>query len=953
MDIGQRVSSDLYSDHGIGVVITKDRIFGQEFCEIFFESTEKIIKIPLDSLKPIDKSIDLFRSQNFSPPEDFRLNFLAHSLESLATGEKKLSPANFKINPLPHQLLALDFVIEQFKPRCLLADEVGLGKTIEAALIMEELKLRNIVKRALIVSPAGLTNQWQDELKLKFSEDFSIVDSDTFKSFKQLYGKDTNCWLKFDNIITSIDFLKPKKIHDGLTEYEKKRRHEHNRYVFEDCINANWDIVIIDEAHKLSKYHTGEETARFKVGDELSRSVPIFLILTATPHRGKPDVFLNLLKLVDPYGFNKIVDLKPENVRSVTVRNKKRACVDFEGNLIFKNRTTSLCKIKWDKNIDSPEIELYEAVIVYIAEYYNYARQENNSVLILLLMLYQRIVSSSSRAMLKSLERRFETLKSWVEKIKTINESPDDFFEIQGEKQLKILERIMPILNKPELVEKEIKIISLCIDLAKKAVIGRTDAKLRKLIEIIDELKRSTNDSSVKVIVFTEFIETQKYIIESLNTIGYKTAFINGSLDITDKIIQKQKFKNEAQVMVSTDAGSEGINLQFCHVVINYDLPWNPMQIEQRIGRVDRIGQDKDVIAINFILEDTIEEYVRDKIEYKLQLIKEQFGEDKLQDVLFTLNEEFDFEKLYIQTIAKGKTNNSEIDAFAEEIYQKSKQIIENSELLIPFSEKEKNTIDIEEIKDIAKKNFVFTKLFLENRGIDIHEYKENKDLFYFKNDFKPDILKNKYTKIIFDQRKGMDFEDSELFCITHPFIQESIAKSKNLGKTSNMCITYDKFKGINGLLFNWLFTISNNFNLNYQYLLSIFLDDELKFNRRVSEFLQNIENLPIASIDRTIELDLDKAFQVAFSTAGEISENIFLEKQNSWLSKIDENRLKIDKYFQQKADAINQIKIVNIRESKKKELSIERNQKIIELSKQSSLIPNLECIQIAGIYFR
>jgi SNF2 family DNA or RNA helicase len=251
MKIGQKVISDLYEDYGIGTIISFSTIFDKEFFNVFFEKIGKTIEIQKDDLKPVETPMDLFNSGIYSSSNDFKLNFLAHSLEVLASGEKALSPANFKITPLPHQLLALDFVIDQFRPRCLLADEVGLGKTIEAALIMEELILRDIAKRILIITPAGLTNQWRDELKLKFSEDFSVFDSDSFRSFKQLYGQETNFWLKFNKVITSIDFLKPKKIPNDLSEKELARRKEHNKFVFEECVNANWDIVIIDEAHNV------------------------------------------------------------------------------------------------------------------------------------------------------------------------------------------------------------------------------------------------------------------------------------------------------------------------------------------------------------------------------------------------------------------------------------------------------------------------------------------------------------------------------------------------------------------------------------------------------------------------------------------------------------------------------------------------------------------------------
>ncbi|GAF89582.1 unnamed protein product, partial [marine sediment metagenome] len=283
-------------------------------------------------------------------------------------------------------------------------------------------------------------------------------------------------------------------------------------------------------------------------------------IRPSTPHRGEPYVFKNLLGLVDPYRFNKLEDVKPENVNKMTVRNKKRACIDFNGNRLFKKRVTTLCKIKWDEGADEPEIKLYDAIVEYISEYHDYAQEEKNNILIFLLMLYERIVASSSKAILKSLGKRLKTLKSLTHKAKKISESLlDDFSEIPGEKQLEFVEKIVPILNNPDLVRKEIKIVANCVELAKKALIGRNDAKLRKLIEIIDDLKKKINDKNIKILIFTEFIETQRYIIESLEKIGYKMAFINGKLSLSDRVLQKQRFRDKAQILVSTDAGGEGI----------------------------------------------------------------------------------------------------------------------------------------------------------------------------------------------------------------------------------------------------------------------------------------------------------------------------------------------------------------------------------------------------------
>ena len=956
MKVGQKIICKLYPEYEEGIIISKQNVFGKLYYKIFFENVNKIIEIPKDDIKPIDNPLDLFKSQIFSKPIHFKLKFLAHLLDVIASGEEMISLSNFKINPLPHQLLVLDFVLNQFKPRCLLADEVGLGKTIEAALIMEELKLRNIIKRMLIITPAGLTTQWKDELKIKFSEDFLVINGATFKSFKEIYGEETNIWLNFNKVITSIDFLKPKKINDDLSETEKKRREIHNKSVFEDCINANWDIVIIDEAHKLTKHESGEETARYKIGKRLSDSVPIFLILTATPHKGKPHIFKNLLSLVDPYLFNKLEDLKPENVKQISIRNKKRATIDFSGNKLFKNRITTLCEITWDSEIDEPEISLYNKVVEYISEYYNFALKENNHLMILLLMLYQRIVSSSSRAILKSLQNRLNTLEKiykLAQKIKEI--SFDSFTELSGEEQLDFINNLFPVLKNPELVKKEISIVSECITLARNATIGRNDAKLRKLINIIDDLKRSENDKDIKILIFTEFKETQRYIIESLENLGYKTTYINGDLNLEQKILHKQKFQEDTQILISTDAGGEGINLQFCYIVINYDLPWNPMKIEQRIGRVDRIGQRKDVIAFNFILTDTIEEYVREKIEEKLKLVKIQYGDDKLSDILTSLNEEFQFDKIFLDYISRNIQNSDELDKISNQIYQRAKEILENDDLLIPFSDlKNIKDFKIDNIQRLPRKIHLFLSLFLKERKLELREYKNNNDVFFFKNDFRTDIFSSYYKKVIFNQIKGIDNEDAELISLNHKFVKEMINYSKNFGKISRFIVEEDKFKATNGFLFIWIFSITNNKDLNRKYVIPVFIEGSERYNRRISEYLiNNIENIDLKEFKSSENIDIDTFYHLADEEVKLIAESTYLEVQKEWNDKIISDKEKLEKYYLQKAKAIAQIKIENIKLSKQKELRKEKHEKILDLKKQSNLFPHLDCIQIAKINFR
>lgn len=954
MNIGQRVLSDLYEDYGTGTILSQSTLFSKTSYKVFFESIGKTVELYEDDLQNVDTPIDLFKSCQFSTISEFKLNFLAYTIEATLSGEKPISAAGYKIMPLPHQILALDHVINQFRPRYLLADEVGLGKTIEAALIMEELKLRNIVKRVLIITPAGLTKQWQEELKLKFDEDFSVFNSSTFRTFKELNGKDYNVWNNFSQVITSIDFLKPKKISSDLKEDELARRNWHNKEVFDDCLNAQWDMVIIDEAHKLSKYYGGEETARYKLGKELSDRVPIFILATATPHRGKSDVFLNLLRLVDPYIFTNSDSIFPENVKKVTIRNKKRATVDLNGNLLFKERITTVCRIERDSIEDGPEIELYDAVSEYVSEYYNYAKEENNYLMVFLLMLYQRIVSSSSRAILKSLNRRLEFLTSTSKSSKNIiDSSMEDYSEIPSEDWIKSFDNNSPLLKNPEKVRKEIIMVSNCIKLAKKSIIGRNDAKLRTLIRIIDDIKRNENKKDVKILIFTEFVETQNYLVESLERLGYKTAIINGGMDLNEKIRQKMKFRTESQILVSTDAGGEGINLQFCHVVINYDLPWNPMQIEQRIGRVDRIGQEHDVFVSNFVIADSIEEYVREKLESKLNLVKEQFGEDKYSDILSTLNEDFNFDDLFMNFIS-NRDNNIEIEEISNQIFNKAVEILENDEMLVPFSDLNVgDTLEIEEIKMISSRVHALTETFFEGRSGFLKEYKDKNGFYHIENDFMIDQFPRQYTNVIFDQNLGMEIEDSTLFSFNHPFINQAILHSKKNGKAAVMNIQQSKFSGNSGYLFVWYLTISNNFDLKNNYLLPIFISDDGKYNRRISEYLRNLDKFEISSITNQELPDVQNYYSLAESIINNISENIFIDRENLWNSKVENEYQKMTQYYNQRIDAINQIKIDNIREGRLKELRKEQHTRDVDMKKRRQLFPELFCTQIARIVFK
>ena len=553
---------------------------------------------------------------------------------------------------------------------------MGLGKTIEAALVYEELKARGLVKRVLIVAPSGLCLRWQEEMRQKFNEEFVIYDRETVQTLKNLHGQSTNIWILKDKIISSLDFIKPKKTDEDIREAALSRRVWHNEHVSAAAVQAGFDLVIIDEAHKLTKDISGEETARYKVGKALAETVP-YLLLSATPHQGDSARFRYLLNLIDPHLFYRGCELIPQNVKAITVRNNKRAVVDFQGQRLFKQRITSICKIKRDKPEDQIELKLYEAVYEYVTEFYNLAEQQKNQTMMFLLLIYQRMVSSSSQAIWKSLSNRLAILKEVRQKLDRVwpegevqsEFEPEDIQDLVAEAQMVYLENQVAQhqIENVSYLQMEIDILEHLVDLARRASLGRNDAKFRTLLEIIDEFRMRENDPELKFIIFTEFVETQSYINNCLQNLGYKTAIMNGRMSPEERQAAKEFFRNEASFLISTDAGREGINLQFCRILINYDLPWNPMRLEQRIGRIDRIGQKHDVKVVNFQLEDTVEQKVRTVIEEKLERIKQEFndGEDKLADILSTLDDEFSFDQIYVDAVQKRLHDAAQLEKLA------------------------------------------------------------------------------------------------------------------------------------------------------------------------------------------------------------------------------------------------------------------------------------------------
>ncbi|OPX93592.1 MAG: RNA polymerase-associated protein RapA [Pelotomaculum sp. PtaB.Bin104] len=592
------------------------------------------------------------------PEENFNESYLRYvamlSKIKNETSEGILSKLSSGIIPLPHQLHVLNRALSNNNVRYILADEVGLGKTIEAGLIIKELKTRGLIKRILIVCPTGLVTQWSLEMQDKFNEKFHVILPEDYDTIRKITGNE-DVYGQFDQVISPMDSIKPLERRVGWTEEKIAQYNEERIY---SIINSGWDLVVIDEAHRVAG--SSGEVARYKLGNLLAAASPYLLLLTATPHNGKTEPFLRLIRLVDEKAFPNINAIVKEQVAPYVIRTEKREAIDNNGNKLFKNRTTRAIELHWDER-HSMQRRLYEMVSDYVSKNYNKAMRNRgkNMWFVFLLIMMQRLVTSSTSAVRESMERRVKILEEQAFKYQSMSE--EEFAEMELEENMEDAIAAISLDIKEEIAQ-----LNDIIAVAKQAEFQYLDVKVEPLLEIIDDL--FAEDRQRKVIIFTEFVATQSYLVKLLKDRGYSTSILNGSMSIEERNAVLQEFKTETDILISTDAGGEGLNLQFSNCIINYDLPWNPMKIEQRIGRVDRIGQQRDVIVYNFILADTVENRVKAVLEEKLSVILKEIGIDKYSDVLDSEAAELNFTDAYMKSIRNPKNIELNIRPVEEDL---------------------------------------------------------------------------------------------------------------------------------------------------------------------------------------------------------------------------------------------------------------------------------------------
>lgn len=619
-------------------VLERLEVWGYVSYRVFDPSTGRVYKVMEDSFS--DSSGSNTYDENY-----LRYISLLSKIKNETAGGLLTSLASGVI-PLPHQLHVLNRVMSTNNIRYILADEVGLGKTIEAGMVIKELKARGLVRRTLVVCPTGLVTQWSAEMQEKFHEKFQVILPSDYDTIRRLTDSD-DVYGQYDQVISPMDSIKPLEKHAGWTE---ERVEQYNQERIYSIINSGWDLIIIDEAHRVAG--SSGEVARYKLGYLLSQASPYLLLLTATPHNGKTEPFLRLVRLLDEDAFPNAKSVVKEQVAPFLIRTEKREAIDNNGNLLFKNRVTHLVELTWDER-HTYQRQLYEMVTSYVSKTYNKAlrNRKKNMCLIFLLIIMQRMVTSSTAAIRQSLERRLEILKTQNTKLGSLTE--EDLAELDIEDGVKDALHAMSLD-----MEEEISELENIIAVAKQAEFQHPDVKVETLENTIDTLLNA--DRNQKIIIFTEFVATQEYLQRLLTAMGYSVTILNGRMSIEERNEALREFRDNTNIFISTDAGGEGLNLQFSNIIINYDLPWNPMKIEQRCGRVDRIGQTRDVQIFNFIVTDTIENRVREVLEEKLSVILKEMGVDKYSDVLDSEVAEVDFTDVYMRSISRPHRKSDE-----------------------------------------------------------------------------------------------------------------------------------------------------------------------------------------------------------------------------------------------------------------------------------------------------
>lgn len=797
--IGDKVIIGHKVDYGIGKIVD----IQDNQVDIYFK--EKGIAEPahVQDVQLALEPFDLAREGRFDDPVTFDLRTKALHLP-IMNHHGTLS--NSIIEILPHQILAAHKVMSSEKKHFLLADEVGLGKTFEAGIIIRELIGRGEAERILVVTPAGLATQWQEDMG-KFGLNFTIYRSGFEEAIKDF-------WNKVNLVITSIDTIKQE---DNLNELLEA---------------GDWDATVFDEAHHLTRKDYGDKadkSDRYRAAEQLRNKTKALLFLTATPHQGDRNKFFNLVKLLDEDLFKDDDDLWYNRARlnKIMIRQRKIDVTDEEAKPLFVKRIVNA--LRYNPSVEEKKFFLYLDQYLYLG--YGIADQDSGKryrALGFVMTTFQKIAASSIYAIKLALEERLIRLL-FIEITKSKDESLIEYMkkEIvsyagykyeakQGDDQVFREEkaRFEKYVREESIDPHEFLATPDEIDSLKDLLAHVPRNEETKLVELIKNIKAiRQKDPDEKVIIFTEYLKTQDYIVRKLKEVygSRDVVFIRGGAH-DEKINAARTFKQSAHFLVSTQAGGEGINLQHCHIMVNYDMPWNPMKVEQRIGRIHRYKQKDTAQVYNMFAADTIEDRIYRKLEDKLYEITQTIGDEDereafRENILGIIAEELDFDQLYKEVLKRGQLadeiTQDKIDAAvarAKEVYEKLGDFTQDLEKFsLDKYRMTKSTVKLEDVK-----NFIIDFLRSENKKVS----EEADGTYEF---IVPETVKTyggiKCQRVTFDRDRAIEDEGLQFMAIGHPVTDAILSKCSGYhygGRCVKRQIAAAQYKGQSGLQCNF-----------------------------------------------------------------------------------------------------------------------------------------------------
>jgi len=642
--------------------------------EILLEASGQAKKwvTPPTEIRPWLGPLVVALSKQLSSPLEYDLRTESLRLSLAYEYDRMVSLSSSRVNLEPYQVEAVHRVVNSFPHRFLIADDTGLGKTIEAGMVLEELVARARADRVLILAPVGICRNWKRELKECFERDYILYDGPYLRQLMEKLPPEQNPWEHHNKIIVSLDLAKRDEVRAQL-----------------ERPGCRWDVIIFDEAHKLSSRIYGskvEETQRYRLGRAMAERSDSFFLLSATPHNGDRYTFNALLSLLDEFAFPAPELLDPKHVGQITIRRVKKEILDEHGKPVFVNRDVRT----WPVEYTQMEVELYNAVTEYVIEGFNLAKtlEKENRAIGFVMVLFQKRMVSSIQAIRLSLGRRLNALREHLKnmdeeevgvgisaeeqrKLRDYDEDPDSLDD-RDRQELEHKLETLPFRLQRSLIEKEISQLEPLTYLAASVKVDSKKDELLKFLRVI-----LSKDPTEKVIVFTEYVDTLRYLEEEISQSAlfkkdkWKTCVIHGGMDQDEREEAQRAFEqSDTKVMIATDAAGEGINLHWsCHIMVNYELPWKAYRIEQRIGRLHRYGQKRDVTVYNLFVTNTREDRILENILEQLVLIARDVPGDAY-DVLGALLEEVNLTELVMTALIQKE----EPEVTAEKAAQAAKE---------------------------------------------------------------------------------------------------------------------------------------------------------------------------------------------------------------------------------------------------------------------------------------